>query len=192
MNSDLHVSAQPLDLGGDDLVVPYRTVRSDAIGRLARLGPMVDTILTRHEYPESVGRVLGEAIALTAMLGSTLRPDSRLILQTKSDGPIGLIVVNYATPGHVKAYASFDAERIAAARSETQEGALLGTGHLAMTIDPGGDKDRYQGIVALEGGSLSDAALTYFRHSEQLPTFMRLAVGGHYLARAGWHWRGGG
>ncbi|MCL4767335.1 MAG: Hsp33 family molecular chaperone [Hyphomicrobiaceae bacterium] len=181
----------------DDLIMPFRTERSGVFGRVVRLGPVVDGILRRHDYPEPVSRVIGEAVALTALLGSSLKFDSafdgRLILQTKTDGAIGMLVVDFEEPGRVRAYASFDKARVEALGRDARDapGRLLGAGHLAMTIDPGGSLDRYQGIVALDGGSLSDAAHAYFRQSEQIPTFIRLAVARHYAAGS-WQWRAGG
>jgi molecular chaperone Hsp33 len=166
----------------DDLVLPFRTIRSDVIGRVVRLGGVVDTILTRHSYPESVSHALGEALALTAMLGSSVRTKGKLILQTKTDGPLDFLVADFEAPGKVRGYASFDKAdaELGKARGRGDQGALLGSGHVAMTIDPGGDKDRYQGIVALSREPLVTAAHTYFRQSEQLPTFIRLAVARHY------------
>ena len=183
----------------DDLIMPFRTVRSGVFGRLVRLGPLIDRILHRHDYPEPVSRILGEAVALTALLGSSLKFDSafggRLILQTKTDGPISLLVVDFEEPGKVRAYASFDEARVEALGQSRDvrdmPARLLGTGHLAMTIDPGGNLDRYQGIVALDGCGLSEAADAYFRQSEQIPTFLRLAVARHYAAGS-WQWRAGG
>ncbi|MEL7048214.1 MAG: Hsp33 family molecular chaperone [Pseudomonadota bacterium] len=164
----------------DDLVVPFQTSEQGIIGRVARLGPSVDAILKRHDYPLPVAEVLGEALVLTSLLGTALKFGGKLILQTKTDGPLSFLVVNFATPGQLKGYASFDADKTREMMGDgdgaVNKGALLGHGHLAMTIDPGGDMDRYQGIVAMEGQSLSAAALTYFRQSEQLPTYIRLAV----------------
>lgn len=184
----------------DDLVLPFQTDRSRVLGRLVRLGPVVDAILSRHDYPLPASEALGQALALTAMLGTTLKFEGRLILQTSSDGPLRLIVVNYETPGRMRGYASLDRERFDAlgqAGRRISQGELIGHGHLAMTIDPGGDMDRYQGIVPLDGGSLGDAALTYFRQSEQLPTYLRLAVARHFVPGpkgepAAWRWRAGG
>ena len=178
----------------DDVVIAFRTLRSGVSGRVVRLGATVDDILTRHDYPEPVSRVLGEALALASLLGSQLKFDARLILQTKTDGPAGFLVVNYDTAGTMRGYASFDATRLAEMGRDgirLPDGELLGTGHLAMTIDPGGVMDRYRGIVAMVGGTLSDAALEYFRASEQLPTFIRLAVARHFAGGV-WHWRAGG
>jgi molecular chaperone Hsp33 len=181
----------------DDRVLPFSTVKSKALGRLVRLGPMVDEMLGRHNYPDTVNEVLGEAIALAAMLGTTLKFDGDLIIQTKTDGPINMLVVNYATPGRIRAHASFDATRIAAASSkaQTQHGELLGSGYLALTIDPGRGMERYQGVVALEGQDLASAAHQSFRQSEQLPTYIRLAVARHQVRGErpdSWQWRAGG
>jgi len=186
-------------LPDDDLVLPFRTVRSDVVGRVIRLGSVVDTVLSRHAYPEPVSHALGEALALTAMLGSALKVQAKLILQTKTDGPLDLLVADFVAPGKVRGYASFDKADagLAEAKGRGDQGALLGKGHMAMTIDPGSDKDRYQGIVPLEGEPLVDAAHTYFRQSGQLPTFIRLAVARHYGPARGegqrmWGWRAGG
>ena len=192
-------NARGLSLPDDDLVLPFRTVRSDVVGRVIRLGSVVDTVLSRHAYPEPVSHALGEALALTAMLGSALKVQAKLILQTKTDGPLDLLVADFVAPGKVRGYASFDKADagLAEAKGRGDQGVLLGKGHMAMTIDPGSDKDRYQGIVPLEGEPLVDAAHTYFRQSEQLPTFIRLAVARHYGPARGegqrmWGWRAGG
>ena len=181
----------------DDYVLPFSTDRSRALGRLIRLGPLADEILKRHDYPEVVSEILGQAIALTGMLGSTLKFEGNLIVQSKTDGPLGFFVTNFESPGGLRAYASYDAHRTnemtnnGAARPE--HGRVIGAGHLALTIDPGGNMDRYQGIVGLDRDDLSSAANTYFRQSEQLPTFVRLAIARHYAGGdEEWHWRAGG
>lgn len=179
----------------DDLVLPFQAEQADVLGRLAKLGHTVDTILSRHDYPEPVSRLLGEAVALTALLGASLKSEGKLILQASTDGPVDLLVVDFVVPGSMRAYARFDAERLAAL-DEDDEAALLGHGHLAMTIDRGIDSERYQGVVPLEGTSLTEAADTYFQQSEQLPSFIRLAVARHFQAgehgEGGWTWRAGG
>lgn len=182
----------------DDLVLPFRTVRSGVIGRLVRLGPAIDSILACQDAPLPVSQALGEAVALTAMLGTALKFEGKLIVQTKTDGILDFLVVNFESPGQVRGYVRYDASRLPAdADGSIDQGALLGHGHMAITIDQGEDMERYQGIVALEGGSLTDAALAYFNQSEQLPSFMRLAVARHYVAGEGgepgrWRWRAGG
>lgn len=184
----------------DDFILPFRTERSRLLGRVVRLGSVVDTVLSHHDNPEPISAVLGEALALAALLGSGMKPDSRLTLQTRGDGPIRFLVVNYEKPGRMRGYVSVDGDRWQArnvAEKAPEEGQLLGSGHLALTIDPGGELKNYQGIVAFDQGTLSEAARTYFRQSEQLPTFLRLAVARVYTAgEAGnpgrWSWRAGG
>jgi len=190
---DIPVRAPSLT-AADDTVLPFEVAALDLRGRVVRLGPAVDDILSGHDYPEPVSRLLGEAIVLTVMLGSALKFDGRFILQSQSDGPVSMLVVDYNSPGRVRACARFDKERMAAAieAGETAPGALLGRGHLAMTIDQGADMNRYQGLVALDGSSLEEAAHEYFLRSEQIPTRVRLAVGEEFTAGAGKRWRAGG
>jgi molecular chaperone Hsp33 len=178
----------------DDTVMPFEVAALDLRGRVVRLGPLIDEILARHAYPDPVAKLLGEAVVLTVMLGSALKIDGRFILQTNGDGPVRMLVVDYTAPGKVRACARFDKERVAAL-DQADAGALLGKGHLAMTIDQGPDTSRYQGLVALEGGSLEDAAHEYFLRSEQIPTRVRLAVAEELRAESGGakhRWRAGG
>jgi molecular chaperone Hsp33 len=177
----------------DDIVTPFEVAKLDLRGRVVRLGAVVDDILNRHQYPAPVAKLLGEAIVLTVMLGSGLKVDGRLILQTSTDGPVRMLVVDFVMPDKVRAYARFDTARVAAAGEEA--GKLLGDGHLAMTIDQGPDTNRYQGLVALKSGNLEDAAHEYFANSEQIPTRVRLAVAEEFHAAAGGprhKWRAGG
>ena len=183
----------------DDIVLPFGTVKSRIAGRIVRLGPAVDKVLAAHDYPESVSEVLGEALALTALLGHPIKQGGRLILQTKTDGPLGFLVIHYDAPGGLRGYANFDRDKVAALASKgrVKPSELLGVGRMAMTIDPGGNAASHQGIVELDGGSLTDAAHTYFRQSEQLPTFIRLAVAkllipGPVSGSTAWLWRAGG
>src|SRR5215472_13144129 len=127
----------------DDAVLPFEVDALDLRGRLTRLGPTLDDILTRHDYPAPVGKLLGEAIVLTTLLGSSLKFDGRFILQTRTDGPVSFLVVDYQSPDRLRAYARFNAGRL---NDGQDSGALLGKGHLAMTIDQGPDMSRYQGM----------------------------------------------
>jgi molecular chaperone Hsp33 len=180
---------------GDDVVVPFTLDTLDSRGRVVRLGDALDQILNRHNYPAPVARLLGEAVVLSALIGSSLKFEGKFILQTQTDGPVNLIVVDLDAPDGLRGYARFDADAVAKAieTGETAPGQLLGRGHLAMTVDQGVHMERYQGIVALEGGTLEDVAHTYFQQSEQVPTLVRLAVA--QLTRKGErhsHWRAGG
>ena len=181
----------------DDIVTPFEVAKLDLRGRVVRLGPVVDRILSAHAYPQPVAKLLGEAVVLTVMLGSALKIDGRFILQTQTDGPVRMLVVDFTAPDKVRACARFDKNRVAAAIAEGKAdgGALLGKGHLAMTIDQGPDMNRYQGLVGLDGGSLEDAAHEYFHRSEQIPTRVRLAVAEEFRAGEGGashRWRAGG
>jgi molecular chaperone Hsp33 len=163
---------------GDDGVRPFVVEALDVRGRAIQMGPALDAILERHDYPPAVSRLLAEAIVLAVLLGSSLKIDGRFTLQTETSGPVDMLVVDYRTTGAVRAYARFDGDRVAAAEADggATPGALLGRGTLAMTIDQGVAASRYQGVVPLEGESLEEVAHTYFRQSEQIPTRVRLAV----------------
>lgn len=167
-----------IELAGDDRVVPFQVAPLDTRGRAVQLGPMLNAILDRHDYPPAVAALLGEAMVLTVLLGTSLKFEGKFIFQTQSDGPVSLLVVDFRSPGSVRAYARYDAEGVAASvaagRGAPEE--LLGAGILAMTIDQGAHTQRYQGIVELNGISLQAAAEQYFRQSEQIPTVVRLAV----------------
>lgn len=181
-----------------DQVVPYAVEELDVRGSVAYLGVSVDSILQRHNYPEPVCRLLGEAMVLTTLLGTSIKLKGRLILQTQSDGPVSLIVVDYRSPGTIRSYAKFEENLPEYGKSENGPGiqALLGKGHLAMTIDQGGSQHRYQGLVALEGSTFEDIAHRYFEQSEQIPTSVRLAVSEVYTRKNGGgsvrNWQAGG
>jgi len=201
-------SRAPADRAADDTILPFEVAALDLRGRVVRLGPALDDILGRHGYPAPISKLLGEAIVLTVLLGSSLKFDGRFILQTKTDGPVRMIVVDYRSPGRVRACAQFDPVVLASVASSLSSpasgggkgagmsaGELLGRGHLAMTIDQGADMSRYQGLVALTGGSLEEAAHEYFLRSEQIPTKVRLAVAEELRAGGGGprhRWRAGG
>jgi molecular chaperone Hsp33 len=175
----------------DDAALPFEVDALDLRGRLTRLGPTLDDILTKHDYPAPVGKLLGEAIVLTTLLGSSLKFDGRFILQTQTDGPVSFLIVDFQAPDRLRAYARYDAKRLQGGQDSA---TLLGRGHLAMTIDQGADMSRYQGLVALDGGGLEEAAHEYFLRSEQIPTRVRLAVGEEWRGGDGGkhRWRGGG
>jgi molecular chaperone Hsp33 len=169
----------------DDLVLPFQIEGLGIRGRIIRLGPLVDRVLTQHDYPEPVSRMLGEALALTAMIGSALKFEGRFTLQTQGKGPVKLLVADYETPdseyphGRIRGYAQMDDERVAdtIAAGKVTTADLLGEGYLALTIDQGADMERYQGIVALDPAGLSASAHEYFQSSEQVATTIRLAAG---------------
>jgi molecular chaperone Hsp33 len=191
-------SRAPTDHAADDTILPFEVATLDLRGRVVRLGPALDDILSQHGYPAAISKLLGEAIVLTVLLGSSLKFDGRFILQTKTDGPVRMLVVDYRSPGKVRACVQFDPSALGGLQEKstgTLTGRLLGRGHLAMTIDQGADMNRYQGLVALTGGSLEEAAHEYFLRSEQIPTKVRLAVAEELRAGADGprhRWRAGG
>ena len=174
--------------GADDLILPFQIDGLDVRGRVLRLGPSINTLLKRHAYPAGVARLVAEAVALTALLGASLKLTGRFQLQTKTDGPVSMLVVDFDAPDKVRAYAQFDADQLPMVGSSA---ALLGKGHLALTIDQGGSMNRYQGVVPLDGLGLEAAAHQYFRQSEQIPTFIKLSVGEIAVPGAS-EWRAGG
>ena len=164
----------------DDFVSAFQIEGEPVRGRIARLGAVVDDILTRHDYPEPVANLLGEACALAALVGASLKFEGRLILQAQGDGPVAYVVADYDTSGALRGYCRYDAERVAAASAGfARPGAksLLGEGVFIMTLDQGADTERYQGVTPIEGETLALCAEHYFAQSEQTPTRVRLAVG---------------
>ena len=177
----------------DDIVRPFQIDPFRLRGRLVRLGPALDAILTRHDYPEAVAAMLGEAIALAVALSGALKYEGVFSLQTKGDGPIRMMVADVTTSGVIRGYAQFDKAKLAqlgpgAAYSVPR---LLGAGYLALTVDQGEHTERYQGIVALEGANLAECVHHYFRQSEQVEAGIKVAVG--RLAQHGGRktWRAG-
>ena len=165
--------------GADDLVLPFHLPTSGVRGRLVRLGHAAQEILSRHDYPAPVARLLAELLVLAGGLGSLMKFDGIFSLQTKGDGPVKLIVADVTSKGALRAYAEADRERVLALTAEGRQPMLrqlVGQGYLALTVDPKGQHQRYQGIVALEGEKLADCFLHYFRQSEQLDTAIHLAA----------------
>ena len=177
----------------DDLVQPFQIDPFALRGRLVRLGPTVDRILSQHDYPEPVAAILGEAIVLAVVLAGALKYDGVFTLQTKSDGPVRLIVADVSTDGAVRGYAQYDRERLDRVPAHTGSSPsvpeLIGSGYIAFTVDQGEHTERYQGIVELIGATLAECAQHYFRQSEQIQAGIKLSV-----ARSGDNgaWRGGG
>src|SRR5687767_1358515 len=134
MTTEMQLSTYGLDRpeSGDDVVVPFTLDALDCRGRVVRLADALDAILSRHNYPAPVARLLGEAVVLAALIGSSLKFEGKFILQTQTDGPVNLIVVDLDAPDGLRGYARFDADAVMQAiqRGETKPGQLLGKGHL--------------------------------------------------------------
>lgn len=186
-----------IDSAGDDAVLPFEVNGLDVRGRAIQMGPALSALLARHDYPLPVSKLLGEAVVLAVLLGSSLKFEGQFLLQTQTDGPVDMLVVDYRTSGDIRAYARFNKERVAEMDKDglSKPELLLGKGILAMTIDQGEFSSRYQGIVQLDGVSLEEVAHIYFSQSEQIPTLVRLAVA-EMMTRedggASHSWRAGG
>ena len=151
------------------------------MGRLIRLDEVINTILARHKYPKQISAVVAESTALGALLSSTIKYDGLFTLQTQSSGPVTMVVVDVTSQGRIRACANFNQEMLnKALELRKDEDELLeaphymGNGHLAFTVDQGPNTDLYQGIVDLQGKTLSECALRYFKQSEQIETYLQL------------------
>ncbi|HWJ37326.1 MAG TPA: Hsp33 family molecular chaperone HslO [Sphingomicrobium sp.] len=166
------------------VAIPSRNAR----GRIARLGPVIDEVLASHNYPPVIEKLLAEALTLTALLGSLLKEsEGQLTLQAQTQGGIiDLMVCDYLG-GELRGYVRHDAERLADASVDPGLKELFGEGYLAITFDQPVAKERYQGIVPLEGKNLAEAAQSYFAQSEQIPSLVRLAA-----EKRNNHWFSGG
>ncbi len=174
------------DSATDDIVQPFQIEASGLRGRLVRLGPALDQVLSRHDYPEPVAGILGEAVVLAAILASALKYDGVFSLQTKGDGPVSMMVVDITSTGDLRGYARFDSDRIKSVTGR-EVATLIGDGLLAFTVDQGEFSDRYQGIVELSGDTLGDCLQHYFRQSEQLDAGIMISAG-----KGDGGWRAGG
>jgi molecular chaperone Hsp33 len=175
----------------DDFSLPFEIDRTGLRGRIVRLCDQVDNILQRHAYPPVIATLLGEALALAACLASTVKFDDGIFtLQARGGGgPVRFLVADITSEGALRGYVGFDAERLGEFADEQPSTArLFGGGHLAFTVDQGGDFERYQGIVELAGESLADSVHHYFRQSEQIASGLKLACapdpGGRWRASA--------
>jgi molecular chaperone Hsp33 len=166
------------------VAIPSRNAR----GRIARLGPVVDTVLANHGYPAVIEKLLAEALTLTALLGSLLKePEGQLTLQAQTEGGVVDLMVCDYLGGELRGYIRHDRERLADLPKNPTLKDLFGKGYLATTFDQPIAKERYQGIVPLEGKTLAEAAQSYFAQSEQIPSLVRLAA-----EKKGDHWSAGG
>lgn len=167
-------------------VTPFHLPQRPVRGRLLRLGPLADALLGRHDNHPAVTRLAGEALALVAGLATALKYRGSFSLQVKGDGPVSMLLADCTEAGALRGYARADPARLVALLAlepQPSAAALLGSGYLAFTVDQGPEMDRHQGIVAIEGETLAEMALAYFRTSEQLEYDVRLAAG---HGEAGW------
>ena len=155
------------------VAIPSRNAR----GRVARIGPALDSIFANHNYPPVIERLLAEALVMTALLGSMLKdPEGQMTLQAQTkDGAVDLLVCDYLG-GELRGYVRHDPAKLAELGPDPTLKRLLGDGYFAITFDQPAADERYQGIVPIEGDSLAQAAQNYFWQSEQIPSLVRLAA----------------
>ncbi|WDI32600.1 Hsp33 family molecular chaperone [Hyphococcus flavus] len=174
----------------EDLIVPFQVADTAVRGRIVRLAGAIDDILDAHAFPDPVSELVGETVALVAMMGAALKFDGKLIFQAQGDGITPLVVADYSANGTVRATAKVNDAAVALNTATPRQ--LLGAGSIVMTIDQGSDMDRYQGVTPIEGETLAEAAVAYFDQSEQIPTAIKLAVGKVSKPGESETWRAGG
>lgn len=172
----------------DDQTLPFFLQKATVRGRIVRLGPSFNEIVTRHAYPEPVAALLGEALAVAAALAGALKFEGVFTLQAKSEGAVRMLVADVTHSGHMRGYAQVDEDKLPTGPVLPSErvDALMGKGYLAFTVDQGAEMERYQGIVELQSGGLSASVQHYFRQSEQIDTGLKLAA-----QRTAHGWRAG-
>jgi molecular chaperone Hsp33 len=171
----------PFQPAQDDIAFPFQLDVSSLRGRLVRMGSSLDEILSRHDYPSPIAKLLAETTCLAATLATALKYEGVFTLQTKSDGAVRFLVADVTGEGGVRSYAQFDPAKLEAGNE------LIGAGHLAFTVSGDDVEKRYQGIVPLSGGNLAEAVQNYFRQSEQIPTGLLAAAARDENGK----WRGG-
>ncbi len=178
----------------DDTVLPFQLDVSDIRGRVARLDGVLDGILVQHDYPPVVEALVAEMALLTALIGQTIKLRWKLSLQVQSKGAVRMIATDYygpqedGEPARVRAYASYDADRL----TDRDPFDQVGEGYFAILIDQGSDMAPYQGITPLAGGSITACAEAYFAQSEQIPTRFSLSFGKSTMSGSNESWRAGG
>lgn len=185
-----------------DFVLPFDLPDVNLRGRLVRLDETTTRALAAHALAEPAARVTAETLALAAILGTSLKLDGRLTVQTKSDGPLDLVTADYygapddgehGAPIGLRGFGRLDARRFADLGDPSAFDALAGDGTMAITIEPQRGGNTYQGIVELNPAGIASSAETYFAQSEQLPTVLRLAAAPLYTpGNAVPGWRAGG
>ncbi len=145
-------------------------------GRICKFTNVLDNILTPHNYPLAISRLLGEMLIAAAIIGEMFKSKHLVTLQVKSKGAAELMIADYFAGGMMRGYAQIN-EELFAIDDEKTFASLLKEGILAVTLDQGSGTDLYQGIVELEGDDLASCIEQYFIRSEQVATCIKIAVG---------------
>lgn len=150
-----------------DISIPFILPLYSLRGRLVRLQDVSTTIISQHDYPAPIAKILAEFLAAGATLAGLLKYEPVFTLQTKTSGPLNLAVIDVTHQGNLRGYAQFKAAQIT---PEDSFQKLFDKGYLAFTVDQGIKDKRYQGIVTLNHETLPLALEHYFEQSEQLKT----------------------
>ncbi len=186
---------QTAEITWDDTVLPFQLDRANVRGRVARLDGVLEQVLEQHNYPPQIEALIAEVALLTALIGQTIKLRWKLSIQVRGDGPARILAADFyapeseGAPARIRAYASFDPERLDATQTPFSQ---IGKGYFAILIDQGEGNEPYQGITPLDKDSLSACAETYFDQSEQIPTRFELAFGQSQMAGESSSWRAGG
>ena len=186
---------QTAQITWDDTVLPFQLDRANIRGRIARLDGVLENVLSQHNYPPQIEALIAEVALLTVLIGQTIKLRWKLSIQVRGDGPARILAADYyapetvGAPARIRAYASFDPERLDPAQAPFSQ---VGKGYFAILIDQGEGTEPYQGITPLDKTSLSACAETYFDQSEQIPTRFELAFGRSQMAGEAVRWRAGG
>ena len=138
---------------------------SDVRGTFIHLQASFIAACNRYDYPGQVAQQLGQALAASTLLSSTIKFKGSLIFQVQSNGPINMLVAQCDDQQHIRGLARWQDEINGDSLTD-----IFGEGRITITINSERNEDRYQGVVGLEGTSLNEAIESYFRQSEQLDT----------------------
>ena len=148
-------------------VIPFQLGDNQVRGSIVRLGTTVSNIIKRHNYPNSIESLLADTLTITACIGSRMKHEGIFTIQAKGDGNVNTLFSDITNDGFLRGYVGFKEELL---KNEIDLISLMGSGHIAFTLDQGDFSKRYQGIVPLEGENISKSAEHYFNNSEQLET----------------------
>lgn len=171
---------------GFDRLLAFSLPDRDARGRIVRLGPVLETILAAHDYPPAIRNLLAEALVICSLMGSLVKDGGQLTMQAQASGGFASLLVCDYRDGELRGYVQYDGGISDIPGANPNLSTMFGTdSYLAITFDLAASGSRYQGIVPLDGATLSEACELYFRQSEQIPTMLRVAIqsdGPHVLA----------
>jgi molecular chaperone Hsp33 len=148
----------------NDFLLGFYLGKAFLQGRFLRLEKTLNTILGYHSYPSIVAYLLAEALNIAAILIAHFKSEGRITLQIKGNGLIKLLVVDATNKGDLRAYADYHPSLKDQPYSFRD---LMGNGILVVTLDQGEYTSLFQGIVALEGNSITESIVHYFHQSVQ-------------------------